>query len=380
MDGLRSIRPLARESLRGVEPSLVGNRLPKFEWVDPRTLYVEESYQRGFGDRGVNLVRRIVAKFNWSRFKPPVCVRIKESGNVLVVIDGQHTAISAASHAGVPKIPVMVVDADDVQARASAFVGHNRDRLGLTQMAIHHAEVASGDEAALVIERACRAAGATILPGAVSTKDGATAVGATMAVGTIRALAKRHGEEVTAEVLSLLVKARRAPIKAAEIAAVAMILAAVAPEDKISHRLRTAVESKSADQWEAIAKTAAADTGESLSAALASAWCRAIGLRLSGQGKHRTGAAKTVVERVSKISVTPADAQPSPIAASPPPPPPRASPPPRTKPPAPAPAYATSYDVEPPPRRDRVQGKRSLNDMLAEAVRNTAKMQPKEET
>jgi hypothetical protein len=359
MDGLRSIRPLSRESLRGIEPAEVGKQLPKFEWVDPRTLYVEESYQRAFAQRGTNLVRRIVAGFSWARFKPPICVRTQESGSILVVIDGQHTAIAAASHGGVPKIPVMVVDADDVEARAAAFVGHNRDRIGLTQMVIYHAELASGDPIAMMMDRACRASGATILPGAISTTKTDVAVGATMAVGTIRALAKRHGEEMTAAVLSLLVKAKRAPIKANEVAAVATILTA-SSFGKVDHKLRIVVESKSADQWGAIAKTAAADTGESLPAALASAWCRELGLHLSGQGKHRTAAAQTVVGRVAKISVTPAVSPMAPaILASPPPP-------------AAAP--------RPLPPRDRAEGKGALYDMLAEAARNTAKMRPKEET
>ena len=110
-DGLRSITPLPQESLRGIVPSAVTGKLPKFEWVDPKTIYVEEAYQRDILANGVALVRKIFAAFSWERFKPPVCVRLADSGSVLVCIDGQHTATAAATHPGIDKIPVMIVDA-----------------------------------------------------------------------------------------------------------------------------------------------------------------------------------------------------------------------------------------------------------------------------
>jgi N6-adenosine-specific RNA methylase IME4 len=46
-EGLRSILSLSSDSLRGAEPAVLDKKIPKFEWVDPKTLYVEEAYQRG---------------------------------------------------------------------------------------------------------------------------------------------------------------------------------------------------------------------------------------------------------------------------------------------------------------------------------------------
>jgi hypothetical protein len=57
-EGLRSIRPLGSASLQGIEPAEVGKRLPKFEMVDPTTLYVEEAYQRGGGGGGGGGLRK----------------------------------------------------------------------------------------------------------------------------------------------------------------------------------------------------------------------------------------------------------------------------------------------------------------------------------
>lgn len=250
-EGLRSIRPLSRESLRGVEPARVGAKLPKVEWVDPCSLYVEESYQRDVTANGVALIRKIYAGFSWARMKFPVCVRLPDSGNALVCIDGQHTATACASHPGISKIPVVVVSAEDVAARASAFVGHNKDRLALTQMAVFYAELAAGDDTARLIDRACRAAGAKILNKAINLRA-EQSPGTTIAVGTIRAIAKRHGEAFLARVLRVLVDAERGPMKADEIAAVAMILAAGDDVKDVDRRLRDVIASKSAEQWAAI--------------------------------------------------------------------------------------------------------------------------------
>jgi hypothetical protein len=266
-EGLRSIRPLPPESLRGVEMAPVGKRLPKFEWVDPRTLHVEDSYQRAMaGENSTRLIRKIVRGFNWARFKAPVCVRLPESGDILVCIDGQHTATAAASHPGVEKIPVMIVSAEDVAARASAFVGHNRDRLGLTQMAVYRAELAAGDPVAIVVDRACRRAGARILTKPVNLNR-PTTPGDTIAVGTIRTLAKQHGEDVLARVLGILTKAGRGPIKADEIAAVAIVV--IGRDDPaLDGRLARLIASQSAERWKASASSLTADTGESLPTAM----------------------------------------------------------------------------------------------------------------
>lgn len=79
------------------------------------------------------------------------------------MIDGQHTAIAAASHPDIALIPVMVVEAVDQAERAGAFIGHNRDRLNITPMQMHYAAVAAGDEDALTVEQVCARAGVKIL-------------------------------------------------------------------------------------------------------------------------------------------------------------------------------------------------------------------------
>lgn len=262
---LRSIRPLSRDSMRGVEVRKPVGAMPIVEIVDPRELFVE-AYQRDVRERGTNLIRKIVGDFDWSHFKMPVCVRAAEADGALVVIDGQHTAIAAATHPSIDKIPVMIVEGIDLAARAAAFVGHNRERVALTQQAIYHAEVTAGDPIASIIARACAATDVTVLKGAVNVKE-KHPVGATIATGTLRTIAKRSGEEFLTRVLKILVAARRGPIKASEMSAVGLVIGSYNVNDA---ELANVIASKTAEEW--AASVAMDATRIPLAGALATAW------------------------------------------------------------------------------------------------------------
>ena len=270
-DGLRSIIALSGESLRDIVPAEVGKEKPKFEWVDPRTLFVEESYQRAMASNSIKLIRKIVGGWSWARFKAPVCVRLPAFGNVLVCIDGQHTATSAASHPEIDKIPVMIVPASSVTERAAAFVGQNRDRLSLTQIAIYRAEVVAGDATVMVMERALAKAGLAVPVAQQSYRE--YKPGQTVAIGTIKALAKQGDEPFLVRVLSIVAAAKRAPARADEIAAVALLLRA-SPGIKDS-ALTAIIASKDPTAWVASARAGAAST-LSIQTALAEAWGRAL--------------------------------------------------------------------------------------------------------
>jgi hypothetical protein len=308
--GLRSIRPLGADSLRGIEPAVIGKARPKFEWVNPRTLFVEEAYQRDISGNGTKLIRKIYAGFDWSRFKPPVCVRLQESGNALVCVDGQHTATAAASHPGIDKIPVMIVSADVVALRAGAFVGHNRDRLNLTPPMIYHAELAAGDPVATGVDRACRKAGATVLGKSINLRE-KQPVGSTIAIGTMKMLARKQGEAFLTRVLRVLVAAGRGPIKADEIAAVALIMKNIEAlgSEKLNAALdgdlREIVASKTTEQWAAIGAATAAESNESLPSAVAAAWCDVMEIRLikpTARSESTKGDATRFVGRLDSIA------------------------------------------------------------------------------
>lgn len=215
---MTGVRPIAAFQWADVAPGGADMPRPIFSDVKPTQLFVDETYQRNLSERSLRLIRKIVGDWDWRRFKPPVVVQT-EAG--LEVIDGQHTAIAAASHPGVTTIPVMIVDAQDLAMRAASFLGHNRDRLGVTATQMHVASVAAGDPTACAVDRICRATGVTIL----KTPPGRPfKPGECMAVAAIAAMVTRHGESHAQEFIAVLAKAGVAPVKAAEIRAVEMLM------------------------------------------------------------------------------------------------------------------------------------------------------------
>ena len=322
---LRPIRALGRDSMRGITPATITSQPPVIEWVDPKSLFVEDDYQRDVhGESSVKQVRKTVRDFDWTRFKLPVCVRLVDADNALVVIDGQHTATACATHPDIDKIPVAVVGATTVAGRARAFVGHNRDRVGLTQMAIFHADVVAGNELAVMIDRAAKAAGAKVLPKAISLAVPCQ-VGGTIAVGSLRILAREHGEAALTRVLTTLVKAGRGPIRAEEISATAQVLIRVRPQ--VDARLVEVIASKSAESWRALAAVNSVESGKPTPVAMAGLWCRALDLDIALPTVKATGkdGSMATIKAIKKADPEPPVCQtPAPVAqpkAAPPPPP-----------------------------------------------------------
>jgi hypothetical protein len=239
-------------NMRGVTPAVIATALPTFDWIEPAKLFVEQDYQRALGENSIAMIRRIVAKWNWAHIKPAICVR---EGKQLFVIDGQHTAIAAASHGGVAKIPVMIVDAKTIGDRAKAFISQNRDRLALTPMHMHFAALAAGDEVAIAVDQACRKAGVTILKFGRGPA-GVYRTGETFAVGIITRIVRTSGVNAGARVLKVLIEAKRAPLAAHEIGAVAILLLDAQYKSRVdAFDLATAIRSRTIDEWKATAAT-----------------------------------------------------------------------------------------------------------------------------
>ena len=211
----RQIQPI---TLLGLTPGGTPRALPIFEWVDPGTLLVDAGYQRDLSRRSLALIRRIVAGWDWARFKTPIGV-LTDAG--IELIDGQCTSIAAATHPAVDKIPVMIVEAAERSDRATAFIGHNRDRVSVTPTQIHVAALVGGDVDALAIDRVCSASGAAILsvPSKTTYKPGET-----LAVTAIAALVRGRGEQGAALVLKCLVAAGCAPMTQLHIKAADLLL------------------------------------------------------------------------------------------------------------------------------------------------------------
>lgn len=245
---LRQIQPLKITDLLPAS-ILESDGKPEFTWVDPSTLCIEEKYQRNLAERSVTLIRKIYRDFSWNRFKPPVCAW--GPNNKLFVIDGQHTAIAAASHPKLKKIPVMIVSANTMKERAGAFMGHNRDRLAVTPAQLYYSAVAAEDPIALIVQKALKDTGCVV----VRYNPPIWVEGQTMGVGTILSLAERKGCAGLTRVLKILMDAKRAPITALEVSAVADLIWGKEWQGKITdYDLATTIRSKTADQWKATAE------------------------------------------------------------------------------------------------------------------------------
>jgi len=213
---LRNIKPLTIPDVKSAD---IHSALPRFEWIDPKALLVDEAYQRNLSERSAKLIAKIVSGWDWARFKPPVVVEVE---GALHVIDGQHTAIGAVTHGGIPQIPVMVVEALEAQDRARAFVGHNKDRLTVTPQQIYFAELAAGDDNARTVAAVCERSGVTILK--YPPPFGRFKVGDTMAVNTVRALVEKNGAMNARIVLQTIVAAKCAPVSSDHIKAAQELL------------------------------------------------------------------------------------------------------------------------------------------------------------
>jgi hypothetical protein len=223
-----TLRPVQPICTKGVSSQWPPTGPPIFEDVDPATLLVEERYQRDLSDKSIRLIKQIVSEWDWRRFKPPV-VAFADEG--LQIIDGQHTAIAAASHPDIKTIPVMVVEAPELETRALAFIGHNRDRLQVTAMQLHHASVAAGDKLALRVEEVCARAGVKLVRAAGGGHH--WRVGETQAINAVRKLVEAHGDVKGRLILAALVAAELAPIAAHEVRAAEMVFAGGDYADKV---------------------------------------------------------------------------------------------------------------------------------------------------
>jgi hypothetical protein len=113
-------------SIRTAHP--IKHDRPEVREVRPEELHIEEAFQRHVSHAGKALIRDMVESWDWAKFSMPAAY-VTPSGR-LVLFDGQHTAIAAASHQEIETIPVAVYHSiASIRAAAEAFVGRNTDRL-----------------------------------------------------------------------------------------------------------------------------------------------------------------------------------------------------------------------------------------------------------
>lgn len=218
LEPIESLRPIEPIQLHDVGPLAAPPTAPPvFIDVDPRSLMVEPAYQRELTTKSLAAIRRIATGWDWRRFRPPVVVMTDEGG---LILDGQHTAIAAASRPDLATIPVQLVEASEVAERALAFIGLNTGQLAHTAVGLHKAAVTGGDVTACAVDRICTAAGVTVRGafGGAKWNPGDTA-----AVRGVRDMLASVGERKAVQILQALAAAGLAPISATDMRAAEML-------------------------------------------------------------------------------------------------------------------------------------------------------------
>lgn len=270
-----NVRPVAAISVPQ-KRDIILSAAPEMRRVAPTSLKVEPQYQRDLSGKSMRLIRKIVTGWDWAKFKPPVCA---QTDGGLFIIDGQHTAIAAASRPEIKQIPVMVVPADRIERRAEAFVAHNRDRMTMTPAQILYGDAASGQKEAVDILRVVARAGAEV-PRLPVNKNYAKP-GQITAVGDLRKFYAASGAELVGRSIQIAVASRVVPITSTVVQALRFILT-----EQRFKAVAELADSQIADalaslkNLEATSQHFAAETGQSRFRAAAAMIARAAGADL----------------------------------------------------------------------------------------------------
>jgi hypothetical protein len=175
---------------------------PRYADLPVADLAVDSSYQRSIElRRNQAAIERICEGFRWSLFG---VVTVTKGLVGYLIIDGQHRT-EAARRLKIETVPCLVVPPISRKDQALAFVAANRDRVPVTQFAIHHALVAAGDEKASALAAMCSAAGVDIphypIPANKSKPE------QTLAIGALAQLLEARGQERGAALLGAVRRA-----------------------------------------------------------------------------------------------------------------------------------------------------------------------------
>lgn len=246
MSEFRRIGPMA-----GVGPCPDPGRAPEIIYPRLDQLVVNEEYQRGLSKTSTKQIKRMASAWDWSSFKTPN-VAITEDPDSFEVIDGQHTAIAAASNGHILILPCLLVPAVTLREKAQGFLGVNLSKIGLTRQAIYNAQLASGDEIATSVQVALNASGCRVL--ALPPPDGKYSVGELMAIGTLMQLVQTKGGTRLRKLLSMSKEAGAAPISAMLLKSLDLCLPRDAPDDIVA-RVTAVLRNQGVGRLEIIAKS-----------------------------------------------------------------------------------------------------------------------------
>jgi len=186
---LSNLLPLTALAIAHAKPGPPGTP-PVLAYLPLSSLRIDDRYQRRIEGRGVRVIARICAEFDWDRFAPLIVARVP-GGEIFSIIDGQHRA-TAAMIRGFDRVPCSIVTASPKEQPA-IFTDVNGNTTPITIFQLFKAGRAAGAEWALDIDRACKLGG--IVPLVYPKPKSTIKPFETMALGTLRRNIARFGVE-----------------------------------------------------------------------------------------------------------------------------------------------------------------------------------------
>lgn len=177
---------------------------PVMQWIDVDLIDVDHSYQRTMeGKRSLALIERMLANFRWPAFGALLVAPTKSDGilNRYAVMDGQHR-LAAAKKLRIAEVPCIIIRADSIAEQAAAFLAANRDRTIVNPYALQRAMLVAGNDDAMAINAACRAAGVEIP--AYPIPANLLKVNQTLAIGAVRRIIEADGVSAATDALKVL--------------------------------------------------------------------------------------------------------------------------------------------------------------------------------
>ena len=218
-DPMRRIEAI--ESL-GLVPNKVSSTPPDTITVRPSELWIDGSYQRNMTRSSLALILRIVENWSWAKFKPPVVCR--DAQGRMVVIDGQHTAIAAATHPYIDKIPALFVPIESVESAAMAFISHNTDKVNVTALDKFQARLTAKDPVALGIKDGIDKYDIALMRWVPTSGSGDIRPNQTMASSELETQYKRLGRAKFFELLSALSQCQFRPLRREHLMAFSILM------------------------------------------------------------------------------------------------------------------------------------------------------------
>lgn len=113
---------------------------PRLDWVDVKSIRIDENYQRSLKK---SRVAQILRDFDWAHFQPVMLA--EHPDGTFTVYDGQHRVEAVRQHPKISAVPAAIVAFRESWQEAGAFIGVNVNRSQITNIERYYAGLEAGD-------------------------------------------------------------------------------------------------------------------------------------------------------------------------------------------------------------------------------------------